>query len=148
MKFGKIFALFRSHSGDLEEDELYRIVWEEIERGEVDSVAQARSIEAAGGDQGKIRAAYIKHRVRRLRDELTKDKKAALDAERDEEESRLKDAVAKAKEQAEIKREDERRRAAEAKKRAWCCSKCGGRIETWNFTHSGMCKPCFRISGQ
>ena len=54
----------------LVEDELYRIVWREIERNEIDGAAQARSIEEGAGDKAKTQSAYIKHRVRRLRDEL------------------------------------------------------------------------------
>ncbi len=56
--------------GRLLEDELYKIAWEEIERGQLDSAAQARSIADGEGDNGKTRSAYIRHRVRRLRDEL------------------------------------------------------------------------------
>jgi hypothetical protein len=52
------------------EDELYKMAWEEIERGVLDPASQARSIVDGEGDDGKTRAAYIKHRVRRLRDEL------------------------------------------------------------------------------
>lgn len=52
------------------EDELYRIVWEEIQSGQMDPAAQARSITDGEGDDAKIRAAYIKHRVRRLEDEI------------------------------------------------------------------------------
>jgi hypothetical protein len=56
--------------GRLLEDELYRIVWEEIENGVKDPAAQARAIEESGGDDGKVRSTYIKHRVRRIQDEL------------------------------------------------------------------------------
>lgn len=52
------------------EDELYKIAWEEIERGQLDPASQARSIADGEGDNGKTRSAYIRHRVRRLRDEL------------------------------------------------------------------------------
>ena len=55
--------------GRLLEDELYKIAWEEIEKGQLDSAAQARAIADSEGDDSKIRSAYIKHRVRRLRDE-------------------------------------------------------------------------------
>ncbi|WP_306112619.1 MULTISPECIES: hypothetical protein [unclassified Roseovarius] len=56
--------------GRLLEDELYKIPWEEIEVGQLDSAAQARSIADGEGDDGKTRSAYIRHRVRRLRDEV------------------------------------------------------------------------------
>lgn len=52
------------------DDEIYRIVWEEVESGVLDGSAKARSIEEGDGDEGKTRSAYIKHRVRRLKDEL------------------------------------------------------------------------------
>lgn len=52
------------------EDELYKMAWEEIERGQLDPASQARSIVDGEGDDGKTRSAYIRHRVRRLRDEL------------------------------------------------------------------------------
>jgi hypothetical protein len=65
----------------LVEDELYRIVWDEIERSEIDRAAQARSIEEGAGDKAKTQSAYIKHRIRRLRDELQLHRqKAAQDA--------------------------------------------------------------------
>jgi hypothetical protein len=49
------------------EDELYKLAWEEIERGELDPASQARSIADGEGHDGKTRSAYIRHRVRRLR---------------------------------------------------------------------------------
>ena len=52
------------------EDELYKMAWEEIEKGVLDPASQARSIADGEGDDGKTRSAYIRHRVRRLRDEL------------------------------------------------------------------------------
>lgn len=52
------------------EDEIYRFVWEEIESDQLDRSAQARAMEEGAGDEGKTRSAYIKHRVRRLKDEL------------------------------------------------------------------------------
>lgn len=56
--------------GRLLEDELYKIAWEEIGRGQLDPASQARSIADGEGDNGKTRSAYIRHRVRRLGDEL------------------------------------------------------------------------------
>ena len=52
------------------EDYLYEIVAAEIQQGEKDPVAWTRAIESTRGDQTKLQAAYIKNRVRRLRDEI------------------------------------------------------------------------------
>ena len=52
----------------LTEDRLREIVVAEIERNEMDSVAQAYAFEEADGDEKKARAYYTKHRVRRIRD--------------------------------------------------------------------------------
>ena len=52
----------------LTEDRLREIVIAEIERNEMDSVAQAYAFEEADGDEKKARAYYTKHRVRRIRD--------------------------------------------------------------------------------
>ena len=70
MAFENVKSRLLGLDGRLIEDEIYRIVWEEIESNELDRSAQARSIEEGAGDEGKTRAAYIKHRVRRLKDEV------------------------------------------------------------------------------
>ena len=70
MKINKIRDRLSGLEGRLLEDEIYRIVWEEIESGIMDQVSQARSVAEGDGDDGKIRAAYIRHRVRRIKDEM------------------------------------------------------------------------------
>jgi ribosomal protein S14 len=70
MTFENVKSRLLGLDGRLLEDEIYRIVWEEIECNELDPSAQARSIEEGAGDEGKTRSAYIKYRVRRLKDEL------------------------------------------------------------------------------
>jgi hypothetical protein len=70
MTFENVKSRLLGLNGRLLEDEIYRIVWEEIENNELDRSAQARSMEEGAGDDGKTRSAYIKHRVRRLKDEL------------------------------------------------------------------------------
>src|SRR5688500_12552831 len=69
MSFEYLKSRLLGLEGRILEDEIYRLAWEEIEGGEIDSAGQARAIEEGSGDEGKIRAAYIKHRVRRLKDE-------------------------------------------------------------------------------
>lgn len=68
---GRVFGA----EGRRKEDYLYEIVAAEIQRGEKDPVAWARAIEDTQGDQTKLQAAYIKNRVRRLRDEILISKK-------------------------------------------------------------------------
>lgn len=54
----------------LAEDELYTFVYEEIENGHMDKAAQARAIAEGGENEGAVRAAYIKHRIARIRAEI------------------------------------------------------------------------------
>jgi ribosomal protein S14 len=70
MDFKKVKSRLLGMEGLLLEDELYHIVWAEIESNQMDPAAQARSIEEGAGDEGRVRSAYIKHRVRRLKEEL------------------------------------------------------------------------------
>ena len=70
MKINKIRDRLSGLEGRLLEDEIYRIVWEEIESGIMDPASQARSAAEGDGDDGKIRAAYIRQRVRRIKDEM------------------------------------------------------------------------------
>ncbi|WP_394227924.1 hypothetical protein [Paracoccus marcusii] len=70
MNFETLKARALGLDGRLVEDELYRIVWEEIERGEMDKAAKARATAEAGSNEGQLRGAYIRYRVRRLKDEL------------------------------------------------------------------------------
>lgn len=71
MQLDDIKELLKGLEGRLIEDEIYRVVWEEIESGEMDAVAQARSIEDGEAEDAKVRAAYIKHRVRRIKDAIS-----------------------------------------------------------------------------
>lgn len=54
----------------LAEDVLYTVVYEEIENGKIDKAAQARAIAEGGENEGAVRAAYIKHRIARMRAEI------------------------------------------------------------------------------
>jgi hypothetical protein len=57
--------------GRLLEDELYRIVGEEIEAGVKDTAAWVRAVADGAGDDAATKSMYIKHRVRRLQDEIS-----------------------------------------------------------------------------
>lgn len=90
----------------LAEDELYAFVYEEIENGQMDKAAQARAIAEGGGDEGAVRAAYIKHRIARIKAEI---EFSVAKAENDKNIS-----IAKAEREKEIKmkklqKEEERR---------------------------------------
>ena len=53
------------------EDRLYEIAVQEIGTNEFDAVAKAKAFEEAEGNELKARAFYTRHRVRRIRDQLT-----------------------------------------------------------------------------
>ena len=53
------------------EDRLYEIAVQEIETNDFDAVAKAKAFEEAEGNELKARAFYTRHRVRRIRDQLT-----------------------------------------------------------------------------
>lgn len=115
----RVFGL----EGRILEDELYRVVWEEIESGEMDRAAQARALEEGAGDDGRIRSAYIKHRIRRLKDDL------ALSSRGSSEKSPVEDI-------------DEK---PISKTQHTSCSFCGAKIG-W-FKRSGatsLCRSCSR----
>lgn len=57
----------------LTEDRLREIVIAEIERNEMDSVAQSHAFQEADGDEKKARAYYTKHRVRRIEDMIAQE---------------------------------------------------------------------------
>ena len=57
----------------LTEDQLREIVMAEIERNEMDSVAQSYALQEADGDEKKARAYYTKHRVRRIEDMIAQE---------------------------------------------------------------------------
>lgn len=99
MKFSDMSGRLHGLEGRLLEDELYQIVWEEIERNEMDPVAQARSIEEGGELNAKVSAAYIKHRLRRLKDQLKVEELAAKETFRQKQEKiSRKEAEQKSKE--------------------------------------------------
>lgn len=56
--------------GRLLEDELYALIGDEIESGHKDQAAWTRAQADGAGDPALIKAAYIKHRLRRLQDEI------------------------------------------------------------------------------
>ena len=87
----------------LTEDRLYEIVVQELEQNIFDSVAQAKALEEAEGDEKKARAFYTKHRVRRIRDLISS---IAVVKRAQEEEDRL---------QAEKKRFEEEERLKQVK---------------------------------
>ena len=111
----------------LTEDRLREIVVAELERNEMDGVAQAYAFEEADGDEKKARAYYTKHRVRRIRDLITQESIRAAE-ERAEAEERAKQKQAEEekiarKRQAEIDKRhaeitEENIRAAEEREEA------------------------------
>ena len=54
----------------LVEDRFYELALSEIEENSFDTVAKAKAFEEAEGEEKKSRAFYVKHRVRRMKDEL------------------------------------------------------------------------------
>jgi uncharacterized Fe-S radical SAM superfamily protein PflX len=123
MKFSDISGRLYGLEGRLLEDELYQIVWEEIERNEMDPVAQARSVEEGGELDAKVRAAYIKHRLRRLNDQLKVEELVAKETIRQEQ-------------------EDISRKEAEQKRRLAHCKVCDIKFSFFNKNHSGICRSC------
>lgn len=102
----------------LNEDKIYEFVYSEIEQGKMDKAAQARAIEEGGANQDAVRQSYIKHRVRRVRNELIQIK--------ENEEIKRQSELIKAKADEKLKqairekeKELERQRLAEAKRAEW-----------------------------
>ena len=56
-------------NGRLYEDRLYELLMQEVLSEDFDTVAMARSFEEAEGEEQKTKALYLKHRLRRLKDE-------------------------------------------------------------------------------
>ena len=52
------------------EDRFYELALSEIEENSFDPVAKAKAFEEAEGEEKKSHAFYVKHRVRRMKDEL------------------------------------------------------------------------------
>ena len=76
----------------LAEDRMYEIAVAEIENNEFDKVAQAIAFEEAEGDEKKARAFYTKHRVRRIKDEISyfvAELAATIEAEAKKEDQRI-----------------------------------------------------------
>jgi hypothetical protein len=76
----------------LAEDRMYEIAVAEIENNEFDKVAQAIAFEEAEGDEKKARAFYSKHRVRRIKDEISyfaAELAATIEAEAKKEDQRI-----------------------------------------------------------
>jgi hypothetical protein len=67
----KILKELSELNNRLAEDRMYEIAVDEIENNDFDKVAQAIAFEEAEGDEKKARAFYTKHRVRRIKDEIT-----------------------------------------------------------------------------
>ncbi len=65
------FNNLRSLKGRMLQDELYRIVGNELENGYVDTIAQTRAMAEGHSSEAKARAAYIANRIQRLSDELS-----------------------------------------------------------------------------
>ena len=61
----------------LVQDKLYEIVLAELKAGEIDEVAKARATKDAKGEEKKADALYIKHRIRRIKDEHSSNLMAA-----------------------------------------------------------------------
>lgn len=74
----------------LAEDEMYETVLGEIEKDQLDAVAQARAFEEACGNAEKARSLYIKHRMRRMKDlsvaEALRQKQEEMEKQRQREE--------------------------------------------------------------
>ena len=85
MNIAEILDRVRGLDARLVEDEIYQIVWDEIETGNLDPVAKARSLAEGSTDDNSLRSQYIRHRVRRLKDEVqSENAKVRAEKESDE----------------------------------------------------------------
>ena len=66
----KILEELMALDARLQEDRLYEIALSELDTQSFDPVAKAKAFEEAEGDAQKAKAFYIKHRVRRIKDQL------------------------------------------------------------------------------
>lgn len=112
----------------LVEDEIYRIVWEEIESNQLDRSAQARSIEEGSGDKGKTQSAYVRHRVRRLKDEL---------------EIHRRDLEKHNKQTNAAEKPASRTNKSPPKKARQTCSLCGAKLGL--FSSGDLCRACTKV---
>jgi hypothetical protein len=92
----------------LAKDRMYEIAVDEIENNDFDKVAQAIAFEEAEGDEKKARAFYTKHRVRRIKDEISyfvAELAATIEAEAKRSAEQIKENKARKLEEETIKRE-------------------------------------------
>ena len=79
------------------DDAIYAQIFDEYSSGAMDKVAQARALEASGGNQEKIKSEYIRFRFIRIKDEIAaiqkaqRAEKAAYDAKRRAKEKRQRE---------------------------------------------------------
>lgn len=70
MSLKDLMESLKGLEGRLLEDEIYKIVWEEITSNQLDPISQARAISEGGDSQAAIQTRYIRNRVRRIKDEM------------------------------------------------------------------------------
>ena len=88
------------------DDEIYAQIYDEYTAGVMDKVAQARAIEAGGGNPEKIKSEYIRFRFIRIKDEITRLQKA----EREKQAAFDQQYKAQYKQQKNAQYEEERRK--------------------------------------
>jgi membrane protein involved in colicin uptake len=123
MNIKDLMARMRGSKEETFEDEVYQLVWDEIQQGRMDPVAQARSIEDGRGDDGLVKSAYIKHRLRRLKHEIEqrsqeelkeRQRRRDVEAQRVAEETRIQRAADEAqRKEAEAARRSPQKMAEE-----------------------------------
>ena len=74
MQLNELTERIKGLDGRLLEDELFRFAWAEVEASQFDEAARARAV-SEGGSSDDIRAAYLRHRVRILKDHLEASKR-------------------------------------------------------------------------
>ena len=100
------------------DDEIYAQIYDEYTAGVMDKVAQARAIEAGGGNPEKIKSEYIRFRFIRIKDEITRLQKA----EREKQAAFDQQYKAQQKQQKNAQYEEERRKEElreEIRNRSW-----------------------------
>ena len=66
----KIITDLQNLSGRQAEDLLYNLVMAEISEDDLDPVAWAKAFEEAEGEEQRSKALYLKHRIRRIKDDI------------------------------------------------------------------------------
>ena len=66
----KIITDLQNLSGRQAEDLLYNLVMAEISEDDLDPVAWAMAFEEAEGEEQRSKALYLKHRIRRIKDDI------------------------------------------------------------------------------